>query len=92
MELNNNTSSGDNQVSDKNNVSGDNTNVLKLATIKIKKAYYTADVFVKILKETDEFVIIDNYKDTELQQMGISEELIKDRTTLKMFDEALINM
>lgn len=93
--------SGEQDIENENialiNVSGDdrvsleNTKQIELATIKIKKAYYTEDVFVKILKETDDFVIIDNYKDSELEQMGIGEEVLKNRATLKLYDEALIN-
>lgn len=64
--------------------------IASIPTLRIVKAYNTQDVFVKILKETEEFVIIDNYKDVELREMGISEELIEGRSTLKMFDEALI--
>lgn len=84
------------QIQDITSTSGETTLILKinqsvkLPTIKVKKAYYTNDVFVKILKETDEFVIIDNYKDVELQEMGISQEIIEKRTTLKLYDEALI--
>ena len=74
-------------------MSGESENLqltLRLPTIKVKKAYYTNDVLVKILKETDEFVIIDNYKDSELQEMGINQEIIDNRATLKMYDEALV--
>ena len=80
-------------------VSGDNTEIeipetitkiVKIPTVTIKKAYSEENVFVKILKETDEFVIIDNYKDSELIQMGVEEALLESRKTLKMFDEAVI--
>lgn len=63
---------------------------IKIETIRIKKAYSSVDVFVKVLKETDEFVIIDNYKDTELIEMGIDEETLKNRPTMKMYDEVLM--
>ena len=39
------------------------TKTIKIPTIRIRKAYNEEDVFVKVLKETDEFVIIDNFKD-----------------------------
>ena len=66
------------------------TKTIKIPTIKIRKAYSEEDVFVKVLKETDEFVIIDNYKDAELLEMGVDESLITNRKTLKMFDEAVM--
>ena len=62
----------------------------KIPTVTIKKAYSEENVFVKILKETDEFVIIDNYKDSELIEMGVSTELIENRRTIKMYDEAIM--
>ncbi len=63
---------------------------IKIPTVTIKKAYSEENVFVKILKETDEFVIIDNYKDSELLQMGVDESLIENRKTIKMYDEVLM--
>lgn len=61
-----------------------------LPTVTIKKPYGTYDVFVKILKETEDFVIIDNYKDAELLEMGIPEEAITGRNTIKMYDECVV--
>lgn len=66
------------------------TKIIKIPTIKIRKAYSEENVFVKILKETDEFVIIDNFKDAELLEMGVDESLISNRRTIKMFDEAVM--
>ena len=66
------------------------TKRIKIPTVTIKKAYSEENVFVKILKETDEFVIIDNYKDSELIEMGVSTELIENRRTIKMYDEAIM--
>lgn len=81
------------------NVSGDETEseapqmvtkTIKIPTVTIKKAYSEENVFVKILKETEEFVIIDNYKDSELIQMGVDEALLENRRTIKMYDEAVM--
>lgn len=66
------------------------TKRIKIPTVTIKKAYSEENVFVKILKETEEFVIIDNYKDSELIEMGVSTELIENRRTIKMYDEAIM--
>lgn len=66
------------------------TKTIKIPTVTIKKAYSEENVFVKILKETDEFVIIDNYKDSELIQMGVDESLLENRKTIKMYDEAVM--
>ena len=82
--------SGD-QSGDVNNLSAHNSSV-ELATINVKKAYYTNEVFVKILKETSEFVIIDNYTDSELRNMGVAESIIENRSTIKLYDEALVGV
>ena len=66
------------------------TKTIKIPTVTIKKAYGEENIFVKILKETEEFVIIDNYKDSELIQMGVDEALLENRRTLKMYDEAVM--
>lgn len=58
--------------------------------VTVKKAYYMTDSFVKILKETDDYVIIDNYTDDELRELGVDEAFIKDRYTIKMYDEVLV--
>lgn len=64
--------------------------IIKLPTITIKKSYSQNDVFVKILRETEDFVIVDNYKDQELREMGISEDIITNRQTVKMYDECIV--
>lgn len=64
--------------------------LITIPTVKIKKAYSEENVFVKILKETEEFVIIDNYKDAELIEMGVDTNLLENRKTIKMYDEAIM--
>lgn len=69
------------------NTSGDS---LEFKKITIKKASYTEDALIKIVREAGDFVIVDNYKDKELLEMGISDELINARSTLKMYDEVVV--
>lgn len=88
--------SGDNDILNIENLSGDSgeqstiTNTIKIPTITIKKAYYTVNVFVKVVKETEDFVILTNYTDNELREMGVLENVIEGRSTLKLYDEALV--
>ncbi len=42
------------------------------------------------MREAGDFVIIDNYKDEELQSLGVQEEIISNRNTLKLYDEAIV--
>lgn len=69
------------------NESGDK---IKLNAVTIKKSNYTKDAYVKIVREAGDFAIIENYEDSELIEKGFSKEQIADRTTLKMYDEALL--
>ena len=69
------------------NQSGD---TITLPTVTIKKASYTQEAWAKIVRETVDFAIIENYKDEELRNLGIPEEQISDRATLKMYDEAIV--
>lgn len=75
------------------NESGDiiSTKQIELATITIKKAYYSEKAYVKILKKARDFVIIDNYSDAELRNLGLSESEIDGRATIKMYDEVEIS-
>ncbi len=66
------------------------TKTIKIPTVTVKKAYYDTEVFVKILKSAKGFVILDNYKTEELKVMGVSQEMIDNRGTIKLYDELLI--
>ena len=68
-------------------ISGDTVIVPK---VTIKKSSYTQDVFAKIVREAGDFAIITNYEDKELLNLGVPEELIAGRQTLKMYDEAVL--
>lgn len=72
--------------------SGDTTvtKTIKIPTVTVKKAYYDTEVFVKILKSAKGFVILDNYTTEELAEMGVSQEMIDNRGTIKLYDELLV--
>lgn len=63
---------------------------ITLSKITIKKSSYTQEAFVKKVREAGEFVIIDNYTDKELENLGIDEATIENRNTIKMYDEVII--
>ncbi len=63
---------------------------VSLNTVMVKKAYYNTEVYVKILKRAKGFVIIDNYTDEELKKMGIPQENIENRGTIKLYDEIVL--
>ncbi|MBQ6860343.1 MAG: hypothetical protein IJO08_01695 [Clostridia bacterium] len=82
-----NTSSGESIVS------GDTQKEyvdVELKTVMVKKAYYNTEVYVKVLKRAKGFVIIDNYTDEELKQLGIPQENINNRGTIKLYDEIIL--
>lgn len=69
------------------NMSGDSLSIPK---ITVKKSSYTQDAWVKIVREAGDFAIIENYTDKELLNLGIAEEIISERNTIKMYDEAIV--
>ena len=73
-----------------NEITGVSGDTVIVPTVTIKKSSYTQDVFVKIVREAGDFAIITNYEDKELLNLGVPEELIEDRQTLKMYDEAVL--
>ncbi len=62
-----------------------------IPTVTIKKANYTQEAYVKVIREAGDFAIIDNYKDNELSELGLTENMIENRSTIKMYDEVIIS-
>lgn len=62
-----------------------------LKAIKLKSSGYPKEVWVKVEKRVDGFAIIENYKDTELIEMGIPEEMVDERYQISMYDEVILN-
>lgn len=58
-----------------------------LAYIVRKRVGYTDNIYIKILKQNDKYSIIENYTTTELKEKGVSEEKIKNRRTISLYDE-----
>ena len=52
---------------------------------------YTDKIAVKILKQNDDYAIIDNYTAVELQNLGYSSEEIKNMRNITLNDEILLN-
>lgn len=58
-----------------------------LAYIIRKRVGYTDNIYVKILKQSEKYSIIENYTYKELEEKGVSEEKIKNRKTISLYDE-----
>lgn len=58
-----------------------------LAYIVRKRVGYTDNIYVKILKQSDKYSIITNYTAKELEEKGVSEEKLKNRRTISLYDE-----
>ena len=50
---------------------------------------YQTKIWVKILRQNDKYAIVDNYTSTELKELGYTDEEIKGRATLTLYDEIL---
>ncbi len=62
-----------------------------MATITIQKSSYTEEVWVKVIRQADSASIIENYTDDELIEMGISEESVNSRSTIKLYNDVVLN-
>lgn len=71
------------------NESGDTVEIPK---VTIKKSSYTQNALVKIVREAGDFAIIENYSDAELEKFIIPEEIMANQGTLKMYDEAVVEI
>lgn len=62
-----------------------------LPTVTAIESSYQEDIWVKIIRSTDKFSIIENYTDDELLEMGLTEDLIDNRRKIQMYDEIIVN-
>lgn len=56
-----------------------------------KRIGYTDDILVKVLKESDDYSIIENYTSIELKKLGYSTEEINNMKNISLYDEILLN-
>lgn len=71
------------------NSSGDVVKMLDC--VKVKKAGFSEDVYIKIIKEFDNYAIVDNYTQQEYLDMGFSDKDIANFVTLKLYSEVIVN-
>lgn len=62
-----------------------------LKAVKVEGIEQTKEIWVKVENTAGDFSIIDNYKDDELIEMGIPEEIVDERYEIKMYDEVILN-
>lgn len=55
-----------------------------------KRIGYTDDILVKVLKEAENYSIIDNYTSLELKELGYTTEEIKNMKNIGLYDEILL--
>lgn len=68
-----------------------NEKIVTLPTVTTIESTYQEDVWVKIVRNTDKFSIVENYTDDELLEMGLTEEMISGRNEIQMYDEIIVN-
>lgn len=67
-----------------------NKDIATIPTLTILESTYQEEAWVKVIRSTDKFSIVENYTDEELIEMGLTEDLISGRTEIKMYDEILV--
>ena len=55
-----------------------------------KRIGYTDDILVKVLKNTENYSIIENYTSLELKELGYSTEEIRNMKSISLYDEILL--
>lgn len=55
-----------------------------------KRIGYTDDIIVKVLKNTENYSIIENYTSLELKELGYSTEEIRNMKSISLYDEILL--
>lgn len=65
--------------------------IATIPTITILKSNYYEQAWVKIIRSTERFSIIENYSDEELTEMGFTEEMLEKRTNIQMYNEVLVD-
>lgn len=70
------------------NISGDI--VTTLDCVRIKKAGFSEIAYIKVLKEFDNYAIVDNYTNQEYLDMGFTELDIANFVTLKLYSEVIV--
>jgi hypothetical protein len=58
--------------------------------VERSKAGYTEKILVKINRQNDTYSILSNYTESELVEMGYTEEEIKNMSVLKLYDQILL--
>ena len=51
---------------------------------------YTKKIWVKVESKAGGYAIIENYKDNELTELGIPQDLVNDRSNLNLYDKVLL--
>lgn len=62
-----------------------------IPTVTTQKSTYTETAWVKIIRQANNFSIVENYTDAELLEMGLSEKDIENRQTIKLYSEVLLH-
>ena len=65
--------------------------IATIPTITIIESAYHETAWIKVIRSTEKFSIVENYTDEELLDMGIDEGLFKERINIKMYDEVLVD-
>lgn len=58
-----------------------------LAYIVRKRIGYTDKIYIKILKQSEKYSIIENYTTTELKEKGITGDVINNKRSISLYDE-----
>ena len=55
------------------------------------RAGYLEKIYVKVLRNNEIYSVVTNYNTSELQELGIENEEIKNRKSISLYDEIILN-
>lgn len=55
------------------------------------RAGYLEKVYIKVLRKNDSYCVVSNYENAELQELGLESDEIKNRNTISLYDELILN-
>ena len=61
------------------------------AYVERNRAGYTEKVLVKVLRQNDNYAIVENYSTAELESLGYNSDSIDVKKSISLYDEILIN-
>lgn len=79
-----------NAIKEKDIYNSNNEKIATISAVTVQEAGYKEDIWIKIIRESGNFAIIENYSDEELLELGIDKNQINNNGSISLYDEIII--